>query len=163
MINKKSTTLLLLVILGLITPVSAHGLHVTPDSATTIVIADNSTGPTAKRVADEMGMNVTVYSFQSSADVEHELEHLLTNPQKKILAVAYLDTVNNFLANHPETSNQIIVSAANAETIKKGLNQLNSSNNQTNTGFLTPFLTGILLGILTGLGVGAFLMKRKLN
>lgn len=161
MMNKKSTTLLLLVILGLMAPVSAHGIHVTPDSATSIVIADNSTGSTAKGVVDAMGTNVTVYSFQSPEDVQHELEHLITNPQKKVLAVAYLDTVNQFLASHPEVSDRIIICNPDPETIRKGLNRLNSTSTENSYGFLTPFLAGILMGALTGLGMGAYLMKRK--
>lgn len=161
MLNLKHTTLLLIIILGLIAPVSAHGVHVTPDSAQTIVMADNSTGPLAKGVVDEMGLNITVYSFQSQADVTHELEHLLTNPQKKILAVAYLDTVQEFLAKNPQVSDQIVVSNPDKETIKEGLNRLDSTTTETSYGFLTPFLSGILMGALTGLGLGAFLMKRK--
>ena len=161
--NLKHTTLLLILILGLIAPVSAHGVHLTPDSAQTIVMADNSTGPLAKGVVDELGLNITVYSFQSQADVSHELEHLLTNPQKKILAVAYLDTVQEFLAQNPQVSDQIVVSNPDQETIKEGLNRLDSTTTETSYGFLTPFLAGILMGALTGLGLGAFLMKRKLK
>ncbi|MDI9436992.1 MAG: hypothetical protein QM405_02830 [Euryarchaeota archaeon] len=163
MMNIKSTILFLVVIFGLMIPVSAHGVHVTPDSATAIIIADNSTGSIAKRTVDEMGMNVTVYSFQSDVDVNHELEHLLTNPNKKVLAVGYLDTVNKFLAQHPEVSDRIIVCNPDPETIRKGLNRLDSTPTESSYGFLTPFLTGALIGALSGIGVGAFLMKRKLS
>ena len=48
----------LIVFLGIIIPVNAHGIDVTSQS--TIVIADNSTGVLAKNMVNEMGLNVTV-------------------------------------------------------------------------------------------------------
>ena len=149
---------LLIVILGLISAVSAHGVDVTNQS--TIVIADNSTGLLAKKVVDEMGVDVKVYKFKSASDVEHQLEHSLTNPNKRILAVAYQDTVNEFLVKNPDVSNRIYVSSADDMDIKNGLILLTSNNN---TGFLTPLLIGLFIGLMAGLGLGAFWMKRKLS
>lgn len=149
---------LLIVILGLISAVSAHGVDVTNQS--TIVIADNSTGLLAKKVVDEMGVDVKVYKFKSASDVEHQLEHSLTNPNKRILAVAYQDTVNEFLVKNPDVSNRIYVSSADDMDIKNGLILLTSNNN---TGFLSPLLIGLFIGLMAGLGLGAFWMKRKLS
>lgn len=149
---------LLFVLLGTISTVNAHGMDVTNQS--TIVIADNSTGLLAKKVVDEMGVEVKVYKFKSVSEVEHQLEHSLTNPDKRILAVAYQDTVNDFLAKNPDVSNRIYVSSADEMDIKNGLTLLTSNNN---TGFLTPFLAGLFIGLMAGLGLGAFWMKRKLS
>ena len=148
---------LLVVFLGMILPVSAHGIDVTSQS--TIVIADNSSGVLAKKIVNEMGLNVTVYNFKSSDDVSHQLDHALSNPNKKILVVAYQDTVNEFLSKNPTLSNRIIVSSANENDIKNGLKLLTADN----TGFLIPFLAGILVGVISGLAAGAFWMKRKIS
>ncbi len=149
---------LLFILLGTISAVSAHGIDVTNQS--TIVIADNSTGVLAKKVVDEMGVEVKVYKFKSSDEVTHQLEHALTNSNKRILAVAYQDTVNDFLAKNPSVSNRIFVSSGDDMDIKNGLTLLSSNNN---TGFLTPLLAGLLIGIMAGLGLGAFWMKKKLS
>jgi hypothetical protein len=143
--------------MGTISTVSAHGIDVTNQS--TIIIADNSTGLLAKKVVDDMGVNVKVYKFKSASDVEHQLEHSLTNPDKRILAVAYQNTVNDFLTKNPDVSNRIYVSSADEMDIKNGLILLTSSNS---TGFLTPLMAGLLIGLMLGLGLGAFWMKRKL-
>jgi hypothetical protein len=164
--NMKSLSILI-IILGMITPVSAHGVDITPES--TIIIADDSTGKMAKETVDELGVEVGVYIFKSDSDVTHQLEHALTNPDKKIIAVAYQDTVNKFLSENPDLSNRVIVSAADENSIKESLNKLNitaassedSSNNSSN--FLIPFVTGLLIGALTGLSIGAFWMKRKMS
>ncbi len=162
---------LLLVLLGTISTVSAHGIDVTYPN---IVIADDSTGMQAKKVVDEMGVEVKVYKFKSASDVEHHLEHSLTNPDKRILAVAYQDTVNEFLAKNPQASKRIFVSSADEMDIKNGLILLTSNNNSGNSsndtglnstsssGFLIPLLAGLFIGLMAGLGLGAFWMKRKL-
>lgn len=163
---------LLFVLLGTISTVSAHGIDVTYP---TIVIADDSTGMQAKKVVDEMGVEVKVYKFKSASDVEHHLEHSVTNPDKRILAVAYQDTVNEFLAKNPQASNRIFVSSADEMDIKNGLILLTSNNNSGNSsndtgltstsssGFLIPLLAGLFIGLMAGLGLGAFWMKRKLS
>lgn len=163
---------LLFVLLGTISTVSAHGIDVTYP---TIVIADDSTGMQAKKVVDEMGVEVKVYKFKSTSDVEHHLEHSLTNPDKRILAVAYQDTVNEFLAKNPQASKRIFLSSADEMDIKNGLILLTSNNNSGNSsndtglnstsssGFLIPLLAGLFIGLMAGLGLGAFWMKRKLS
>jgi len=155
----------LIVLLGFIGSVSAHGIHITPESATMIVIADNLSEATANRTVDQLGLNFTVYNFKSSHDVLHELEHALQNPDKKILAVAYQDTVNDFLSKNPDVSHRILVSSANVHDIKNALILLNTTKpqNEKTEGFLTPFLAGILIGAIAGLAGGAFWMKRKIS
>jgi len=140
----------------MINTVHAHGVDVTNQSV--IVIADNSTGVMVKKLANEMGLNVSVYNFKSAADVEHQLEHALSDPNKRILAVAYQDTVNLFISENPSVSNRIFVSSANETDIKNGLMLLTDN---TNSGFLLPFATGLLVGLMAGLGLGAFWTKRK--
>ena len=165
MINLKSSgisaAIFILIIAAFVVPVSAHGLHVTTNEST-IIIADNSTGKMARSVVDEMGVNVTVYKFASADDVAHELEHALTDSNKKILAVTYTDTVQNFINQHPEVSSRIMVASANKNSIQQALTKLNVAG-ATSSGFLTPFLSGLLIGLVFGLGIGAVWMKRKLT
>lgn len=165
MMNTKSICLLLILTgsmlltlsAGALDPVSAHGIDVTPES--TIVITDNSSALLAKKVVDETGVNATVYKFKSDADVSHQLEHAISNPNKKILAVAYQGTVNEFLSQHPDLASRIIVCSADENSIRTGLNQLNS-NNSAET-FLKPFLSGLLIGLVVGITVGASWMRKK--
>ncbi len=149
-----------MIFVAFMVPVSAHGVHVTTNESN-IIIADNSTGKLAKSVVDQMGVNVTVYKFASADDVTHELEHALENSNKKILAVAYTDTVQQFIGQHPEVSSRIIVVDANQNAIQQGLTKLNVSG-ANSAGFLTPLLSGLLIGLVFGLGIGAVWMKRKL-
>ncbi|EKF85630.1 hypothetical protein [Methanobacterium formicicum] len=160
MINLKQIGILILILAAFMVPVSAHGVHVTTNESN-IIIADNSTGKLAKSVVDQMGVNVTVYKFASADDVTHELEHALENSNKKILAVAYTDTVQQFIGQHPEVSSRIIVVDANQNAIQQGLTKLNVSG-ANSAGFLTPLLSGLLIGLVFGLGIGAVWMKRKL-
>ncbi|AAB84705.1 MULTISPECIES: hypothetical protein [Methanothermobacter] len=142
--------------------VAAHGMEITPESF--IVIADNSTGKLARSVADDLGVNVTVYRFQSAADVEHELEHALGNPNKKILAVAYQDTVSSFLKAHPEVAYRVMYCSADEASVRDKLLELNSVNpEEGGTDFLTPFSSGALIGVTLGMVIGALWMKRKVE
>lgn len=159
--NLKFIGLFIIIVAGFMVPVSAHGVHVTTNESA-IIIADNSTGKLARSVADDMGVNITVYKFASAADVEHELEHALNNSDKKILAVAYTETVQNFINNHPEVSGRILVADANENSISEGISKLNLVG-YNSSGFLTPLLSGLLIGLVFGLGVGAVWMKRKLS
>jgi hypothetical protein len=159
--NLKLIGLLLLMVAGFMVPVSAHGVHVTTNESA-IIIADNATGALARSVADDVGANITVYKFASADDVTHELEHALENSDKKILAVAYTDTVQEFINQHPEVSSRIVVADANENSIRQGLTKLNVVG-VNSSGFLTPLLSGLLIGLVFGLGVGAVWMKRKLS
>ncbi|MGF7117307.1 hypothetical protein [Methanobacterium oryzae] len=156
---------LLLILFGMMGPISAHGIHTTPESATMIVIGDNSSGIMAKKLVDELGLNITVYNFKSDDDVSHELEHALNNSNKRILAVAYQDTVNNFLTKNPSVSNRVFVSSSDENDIKNGLMLLNATNSQNNNygGFLTPFIAGLMVGAIIGISAGALWMKKKIS
>ncbi len=159
--NLKFIGLFILVVASFMVPISAHGVHVTTNESA-IIIADNATGKLARSVADDMGVNITVYKFPSADGVEHELEHALNNSNKKILAVAYTDTVQNFIDKHPEVSGRILVADANENSIREGISKLNLVG-YNSSGFLTPLLSGLLIGLVFGLGVGAVWMKRKLS
>ena len=98
------------------------------------------------------------YNFKSNDDVSNQLEHALSNPNKKILVLAYQDTANDFLNKNPSLSNRIIVSSGDANDIKNGLKILTAYNS---TGFLIPFIAGILVGTISGITLGAYWMKRK--
>ncbi len=150
---------LLILIMGTVASVSAHGVDVTPQS--TIVIADNSSGVLAKKMVDEMGVNASVYKITSDDEVAHQLEHALSNPNKRILAVAYQGTVSEFIANNSNVSNRVFVCSADEMDIKNGLTLLTSDN--SSGGFATPFAAGILIGVIGGLAGGAFWMKRKIS
>ncbi|GAB4316757.1 MAG: hypothetical protein Kow0019_17630 [Methanobacteriaceae archaeon] len=159
---------ILIIFLGFIAPVSAHGVDVTPES--TIIIADESTGVMAKKVVDDLGVEVGVYKFKSDSDVTHQLEHVISNPDKKIIAIAYTDTVKKFLEENPDVASRVIISAPDENSIKESLNELNvtspseNSGNESNSGdFLTPFMAGLFIGALVGLAIGAFWMKKKLS
>lgn len=169
---KLKAVFLLLILFGITGPVSAHGMHTTPESDEMIVIVDNSSGTTAKKIVDQLGLNITVYNFKSSHDVTHELEHALQNPDKKILAVAYHETVKEFLNKNQNMSSRVFISSSNENDIKNALILLNTTNsgdrtedsqNEKTGGFLTPFLAGILIGAIAGLAAGAFWMKRKIS
>lgn len=163
---------LCILILAIVSPIFAHGVHIATESdADIVIIADESTGALAKKVADEMGINAKVYKFTSPAQVNHELGHFVFDYNHKVLAVAYQETVEEFIANNPDTSSQVMVSAASEEDIKNALMELNgnstSSEEESTTspenGFLIPFFSGLLVGLIAGIGLGVFLVKRKNN
>lgn len=88
--------------------VSAHGADLTED---TMIMANESNGILAKSIVDDLGLdNVKVYKYVSEGDVEHQLEHALSNPNKRILAISYQDTVEDYLNDHPDLKNRVIVS-----------------------------------------------------
>ena len=83
---KKFVYCILIIFISILTVscVSAHGADITDD---TMIIANESNGVLAKNIVDDMGLNITVYKFKSDGDVEHQLEHALSNPNKRILAI----------------------------------------------------------------------------
>lgn len=157
----KILMLMLLLILGA-TAVSAHGVDVTAD---TMVVANDTNGVLVKDIADANGINISVYKFTSEDEVAHILEHSTNNTNKRMLFVAYQDTANDFLKNHNELSDRIIVvDDVNNDTVLSGLQKIMDAptgNAQSQTGFGMPLAIGIIIGALIGVGCGIFIMKRK--
>lgn len=145
-----------------ITAVSAHGVDVTAD---TMVVANDTNGILVKDIADSNGINISVYKFTSEDEVAHILEHSINNTNKRMLFVAYQDTANEFLKNHPDLSNRIIVvDDVNNDTVKQGIQNIMNAptgNVSNENSFGLPLGLGIIIGALIGLGCGIFIMKRK--
>ncbi|MBR0270842.1 MAG: winged helix-turn-helix transcriptional regulator [Methanobrevibacter sp.] len=158
---KKILIILVLLIVG-ITAVSAHGVDITAD---TMVITNNTNGQLVKDIADANGINISVYKFTSEDEVAHILEHSVNNTNKRILLVAYQDTGKEFLNEHQELSDRIIiVDDLNNETILDGLNQIMNAptgNTQTDSNFGLPLGIGIVIGLIIGLGIGVLISKKK--
>lgn len=152
--------LLAMMLFVLSSSVSAHGADLTED---TMIIANESNGITAKSIVDDQGLNISVYKFVSEGDVEHQLEHALTNPNKRILAIAYQDTVNDYLDNHTELKNRVIVGDDDNASISDNAQKLLSINVDYDSSgdFTTPLIVGLAIGALVGLIAGVFVMKRK--
>ncbi len=158
----KKILILLLVSILAITAVSAHGVDVTAD---TMVIANDTNGQLVKDIADANGKNISVYKFTSQDEVAHILEHSINNTNKRILLVAYQDTGDEFLKNHQDLSNRIIViKDVNNDTILQGLNQVMNTpteNPQNGNNFGLPLVIGAVIGIIIGVGCGVLIMKKK--
>lgn len=157
----KILIIMLICILGA-TAVSAHGVDVTAD---TMVVANDTNGVLVKDIADSNGFNISVYKFTSEDEVAHILEHSINNTNKRMLFVAYQDTANDFLKNHQDLSNRIIVvDDVNNDTIQQGIQDImnapTGNTSQTNS-FGLPLLIGIVVGVLIGIGCGIFIMKKK--
>lgn len=141
--------------------VSAHGADITDD---TMIIANESNGVFAKDIVEDLGLNITVYKFKSDGDVEHQLEHALTNPNKRILVIAYQDTVESYLDNHIELKDRVLVSNDDEKSIIdscKKLVEIDVGSVSVSSNFLTPLLVGVVIGLLIGIVVGAVVLKRK--
>ncbi|MDO5824213.1 hypothetical protein [Methanobrevibacter sp.] len=144
-----------------ISSVSAHGADLTED---TMIIANDSNGIIAKSIVDDLGLEeIKVYKYVSDGDVEHQLEHALSNPNKRILAISYQDTVNEFLNKHPDLKNRIIISDDDNNSIADNAKKLVAIDvNSNDSGdFTTPLIVGLIIGVLIGLTAGVFLMKYK--
>jgi len=162
---KKNLVLIFLSVLLISLPIAAgHGVDVTSD---VMIIANESNGQLTKDIADNKGVDVSVYKFTSESEVAHQLEHMLTNNNKRILIVAYQNTANEFLKNHNELSDRlIIIDDVNNETIEEGiikLTNLQRENSQENDdfAFILPLTIGLIIGLISGLGLGIFLIKNK--
>lgn len=155
-------SLLFIVLLLGVSFVSAHGADLTED---TMIIANESNGILAKSIVDDLGLDIKVYKYVSDGDVEHQLEHALTNPNKRILAISYQDTVNNYLSSHEDLKNRVIVSDDDNESIQSNAEKLvNIDVNQSSSGdFITPLIVGLVIGAMVGLIAGVVLMKKKAN
>ncbi|WP_286940229.1 hypothetical protein [Methanosphaera sp. DEW79] len=159
--NKNIFTLSLLVILLIgITGVNSHGVDVTADK---MVICNDSNGQLVKDIADANEINISVYKFTSDDEVAHQLEHMLNNSNKNIIAVSYQKTAHDFLDKHQDVSDRLlIIDDVNNQSIQEGLIKVNNTKNTKNVSdFATPLTIGILVGAILGVGCGIFLMKRK--
>jgi hypothetical protein len=152
--------ILFLILFVGISAVSAHGADLTED---TMIMANKSSGILAKSIVDDNGFDIKVYNFESDGDVEHQPEHALTNPNKRILAVSYQDTVNKYLDEHPDLKNRVIVSDDDNSSITSNCEKLLSidTNASSSGDFTTPLIVGLVIGILIGLIAGVFIMKQK--
>jgi hypothetical protein len=155
---------LIIVILGVISAVNGHGV---PLQDNVFVIADETTGITAKKLIDDLNLDIKVYEFSSEGDVYHELEHTINNEDKKILLVSFQDTGNEFLKEHPELANQVIVCNDTSEkSIKESLIQLNSTSDgkndvvNFNIDYTSLILVIIVIGLISTIGI-LFLKKKK--
>ncbi len=139
----------------------AHGVDVTAD---TMVIADDGNGVLVKEIADNNNINISVYKFTTDDEVNHQLEHMLNNSNKRILVTAYQDVANDFLKNHSEVSNRLIVlDDVNNDTIKDGLNKINTVDveSSNNSNFIIPLISGLIIGVIIGIGVGVYMKLKK--
>jgi len=130
-----------------------------------MVIANETNGQLVKDIADANGKNISVYKFTSQDEVAHILEHSINNTNKKILLVAYQDTGNDFLKNHKDLSNRIIVvDNVTNDTILQGLNNIMNTpaaNTQSGNSFGLPLAIGIAIGLIIGVGCGILILKKK--
>ena len=152
--------ILLLIFLTGISGINAHGVDVTED---VMVITNETTAIQTKKIVDSLNLNITVYKFASDSEVRHQLEHAKTNPNKRILALAYQDTVNEFLKSNKNLSSRVFVVNGESELdIKEGLIKLNESANTVNEDRDIDYTTIILVIVIVGLitGIGIFLLKR---
>ena len=141
--------------------VSSHGVDITSD---TMVVANETNGKMTKSIADSNNMNISVYKFTSEDEILHTLEHSINNTNKRILFVTYQDIAHDFLKQHPDLSNRIIiVDDVNENTTLEGLKTIINTNEATNneSNFAIPLVTGIIIGIFIGIACGVFIMKKK--
>lgn len=161
-VNLKRVLLVLILFFVLalsVSSTSAHGADLTED---TMIIANESNGILAKKIVDDLGLNITVYKFESEGDVEHQLEHAITNPNKRILAIAYQDTVNGYLENHSELKNRVIVSDDdNASIGENAQNLISIDVSNQKDDFTTPLVVGLIIGCVIGLIGGVFILRFK--
>ena len=89
---------------------------------------------------------------------------LLTNPNKRILAIAYQDTVEAYLDNHTELKNRVLVSDDDKNSLSdscKKLVEIDVSSNNNANDFITPLVVGIVIGLLVGIVAGVVVLKGK--
>lgn len=158
---KKKYIIVLLVLMftiGLST-ISAHGVDVTNDK---MVIADDTNGQQVKDIADSNNINISVYKFTSEGEVEHQLEHMLNNSNKQIIVVAYQDTAKNFLKQHQEVKDRLIImDTVDNNTLKDNMQKVMNSEGTANSSSSQNWLlySFIILAII--LVVGAILAVRN--
>lgn len=157
----KKIFIIIIIILASIQGLHAHGVDVTDD---TMVIANEDNGVLVKQIADENNVNISVYKFTSDDEVNHQLEHMLNNSNKRILVTAYQDVAHDFLNNHSEVSNRlIIIDDVNNDTVKNGLVEIENvdAEAQDNQGFAVPLVSGLIIGAIIGITAGVWIKSKK--
>lgn len=153
----KIAMVLFILLIGL-TTIYAHGVDVTNDK---MVIANETNGQQIKDVADQNGINISVYKFTSDGEVAHQLEHMLNNSNKYILVAAYQDTANEFLKEHPDMSSRLIVlKNVDNETLKDEMLKITNQESSSNNSFETTLLYGSAIIIVILLVIGGILFTR---
>lgn len=157
----KKCLIMFIVLLFAVQGLYAHGVDVTADM---MVIASEDNGVLVKEIADENNINISVYKFTSDDEVTHQLEHMLNNSNKRILVTSYQDTAHDFLNNHSEVSDRlIIIDDVNNDTLKDGLIKINNVgvNSQGDSSFITPLVSGLIIGVIIGVGIGVLIKSKK--
>ena len=157
----KRLFIILIILLACIQGLYAHGVDVTAD---TMVIASEDNGVLVKEIADENNINISVYKFTSDDEVAHQLEHMLNNSNKRILVTSYQDVAHDFLKNHSEVSNRlIIIDDVNNDTIKEGLIEIENVDvsSQDDQNFVIPLISGLVIGAVIGVVAGVWIKSKK--
>lgn len=151
-------TIMLFVLLMGLSVVSAHGVDVTSDK---MVIANDTNGQQIKDIADSNNINISVYKFTSEDEVAHQLEHMLNNSNKYIIVVAYQNVAQEFLKNHNDVSDRLIIlDDFDNQTIKNKMEEISNQNNISNDNSSNwLLLSGIV--ILALLAVGFVLITKN--
>lgn len=159
-IKTKCIALILIISLLCISAVNAHGVDVTADK---MVIASESDGQAVKDLADKNNINISVYKFTSNDEVAHQLEHMLNNSNKYIIVVDYQDVAHEFLNNHPEVKDRlIIIDNVNDNSLLNEMNKIQDKSIDNNSSdFIVPLIIGVVIGLIIGVGTGIVIMKKK--
>lgn len=158
---KKILIIFTLVCILSVSNVTAHGVDVTDNH---MVIADNNNGVNAKNLADSNNINISVYKFTSSSEVEHILLHSVNNTDKRIVVIAYQDEARSIISKYPELKDRVFISSDNDEDLLNAMMLVDTTddNKSNNTvSFTLPLVVGLVLGLIIGLGAGVFLSHRK--
>lgn len=158
---KKILIIFTLVCILSVSNVTAHGVDVTNNH---MVIADNNNGVNAKNLADSNNINISVYKFTSSSEVEHILLHSVNNTDKRIVVIAYQDEARSIISKYPELKDRVFISSDNDEDLLNAMMLVDTTddNKSNNTvSFTLPLVVGLVLGLIIGLGAGVFLSHRK--
>ncbi|KZX16872.1 hypothetical protein MBCUT_05020 [Methanobrevibacter cuticularis] len=145
--------------------VSAHGADVTDN---VMVVTNESNAIDTKKLVDKLDLPIKVYKFNTVADADHILEHALTNPNKRMLVVAFQESTKEYIKSHNNLTNRVmVVDVKNNEDIEKALLDFNSTLSDTsnsaegnlNIDYTTLILIVAIIGLVSGIGV--FLLRSK--
>lgn len=140
-----------------------------------VVNADPGSAGIVQTVVEDLGLtnDVDINVFATETDVMKELEHsqLEHVPPEQVLMVAWYDAAEDFLQQHPEKANNILVVNSTENEINRGLTILLgqeakrlSKKLELHLGSI-DLLTGSLWAIV-GLAIGAgfgFLVGKRLH